>query len=107
MCYLTSFFLLADLKKSRAGAKIGKGSHGSSNAYMLVYSRRDASKSESISRSPATNKASILPQWVQATLDKENEKFDSWNRDTVFRKVCSQFAWTFSKTDKVNVIYFS
>ena len=54
---------------------------------MLVYSRRDAFKPETISLSPRT-KASNLPHWVKETLDEENDNFDAWNRGTVSRKVC-------------------
>lgn len=57
---------------------------------MLVYSRRDATKSESLSiKKPTTisDPASVLPPWVQTTLISENENFDAWNQDTVRRKV--------------------
>lgn len=78
-----------DQKKSKASAKAGKGSHGSSNAYMLVYNRRDT-KSETVSptsKEDLNEPASVLPAWVRATLDSENQNFDAWNRDIVLRKV--------------------
>lgn len=88
---LTYDILILDQKKSRVAAKVGKGSHGSSNAYMLVYSRRDATKPESLSiKKPTTvlsDPASALPPWIQTTLISENENFETWNRDTMHRKV--------------------
>ena len=59
---LKSFF--TDLSKSSAILKVGNGSHVSSNAYMLVYSRRDASKAQTLQLSPRS-KASKLPQWIK------------------------------------------
>ncbi|EFX64742.1 hypothetical protein DAPPUDRAFT_65946 [Daphnia pulex] len=82
---------LEDSKKGRAGAKVTKGSHGSSNAYMLVYSRRDAAKPESVpacSTTPSlSDPCSVLPPWVQTTIFNENENFEAWTRDTASRKV--------------------
>ncbi|EFX68348.1 hypothetical protein DAPPUDRAFT_63211 [Daphnia pulex] len=81
---------LEDSKKSRAGAKVTKGSHGSSNAYMLVYSRRDAAKPESVpacsTTSSLSDPCSVLPPWVQTTIFNENENFEAWTRDTVSRR---------------------
>lgn len=89
---VTLNFSPTDQKRSKVGVKVGKGSHGSSNAYMLVYSRRDDTRSDSPSNNMPTNvppdPASILPRWVQSTLNSENENFDAWNRDTAHRKVC-------------------
>ena len=65
---------LTDLKIS--GVKVGKGSHGSSDAYMLVYSRRDASKAQTLQLSPRS-KASKLPQWIKKNLDKDIANFES------------------------------
>lgn len=79
---------LEDSKKSRTGPKVGKGSHGSSNAYMLVYSRRDAAKPEShvASSNELSDPSAVLPPWVQTTLFNENENFEKWNRDKISRK---------------------
>jgi hypothetical protein len=67
-----------------------KGSHGSSNAYMLVYSRRNTAKPESVpacSPTMSSDPCSILQPWVQTTIFNENENFEAWNRNTVSRKV--------------------
>ena len=86
--FIHSFNNHPDQKKNRVSGKAGKGTHGSSNAYMLVYSKREVEKEENGSLSTTSSKSeSLLPEWVQATLHNENEDFDRWNRETVTRKV--------------------
>lgn len=55
---------------------------------MLVYNQREAAKVEGATITAKPSKtAPLLPDWVQATLNNENENFDKWNRETVSRRV--------------------
>ena len=57
---------------------------------MLVYSRRNTAKPESVpacSPTMSSDPCSILQPWVQTTIFNENENFEAWNRNTVSRKV--------------------
>lgn len=100
---------ILDSKKSRTGAKVTKGSHGSSNAYMLVYSRRDTSKPESdpaCSPISPPDPCSVLPPWVQTTIFNENKNFEAWNRNTVSRKVSPRTSLLYIFRMVVNLMNF-
>jgi len=75
-----------DQKKVCATGKLTKGIHVSSNAYMLVYCRRDDSKPESKKDIILPDTLSVLPTWIQKAVESENSNFEAWNRDVFLRK---------------------
>lgn len=77
---------IAEPKKGRQAVKVAKGTHSSSNAYMLVYCRKDSTQVDP--NSLLLNGILDLPSWVLKSVDCENDNFEAWNRDVHLRKVC-------------------
>lgn len=80
-----------DLEESKKGkngsAKAVKGSIASSNAYMLVYCRREVTAVKSADRNGKhLDDESILPPWIRSSLQQENDTFNTWSSDVVNRK---------------------
>jgi ubiquitin carboxyl-terminal hydrolase 48 len=84
-----NFLSCLDSKKGKPGStKAAKGSIASSNAYMLVYCRRDVAAVKSADRNGKhLEDESILPPWVRSSLQEENDTFNTWSSDVVNRKV--------------------
>ena len=79
----------SESKKGKNGsAKAVKGSIASSNAYMLVYCRREVTAVKSADRNGKhLDDESILPPWIRSSLQQENDTFNTWSSDVVNRKV--------------------
>ncbi|XP_060076420.1 ubiquitin carboxyl-terminal hydrolase 48-like [Ylistrum balloti] len=58
--------------------RIPKGSHGSKNAYMLVYTRQKEVENNSYSKEDSIVSRSLIPQHVKDYVDSDNEKFEMW-----------------------------
>ncbi|OWF55603.1 ubiquitin carboxyl-terminal hydrolase 48-like [Mizuhopecten yessoensis] len=58
--------------------RIPKGSHGSKNAYMLVYTRQKEVENNSYSKEDSIVSRSLIPQHIKDYVDMDNEKFEMW-----------------------------
>ncbi|XP_033744613.1 ubiquitin carboxyl-terminal hydrolase 48-like [Pecten maximus] len=58
--------------------RIPKGSHGSKNAYMLVYTRQKEVENNSYSKEDGIVSRSLIPKHVKDYVAYDNEKFEMW-----------------------------
>lgn len=58
--------------------RIPKGSHGSKNAYMLVYTRQKEVENNSYSKEDSIVSKTLIPKHVKDYVTYDNEKFEMW-----------------------------
>ncbi|KAK7476526.1 hypothetical protein BaRGS_00032206, partial [Batillaria attramentaria] len=95
---------LPDGSSSEKAPRVGKGMHSSRNAYMLVYSRRDASQisqtepsistqsAEQVSETEPTQPVLEPPPAVMKYIERDNAKFEEWIQDIALTRDANIFS---------------